>query len=73
MTLMNGARPVPVLSRYKCLPGFKSSSTSVPVGFLLMMISSPSFRCCNCEVSGPSGTLMLKNSRCSSQFGLAIE
>ena len=32
---MKGAAPVPVLSRYRRLPGFRSCSTSVPVGLRL--------------------------------------
>jgi hypothetical protein len=45
---------------------------SVPVGFRLTRISSPTCRCCRRDVSGPFATLMLKNSRCSSQCGLAM-
>ncbi|MNC73299.1 hypothetical protein D3C75_1244740 [compost metagenome] len=66
ITLMNGARPVPVPSRYRCLPGSRSLRISVPVGLRLTFSSSPGCRCCRREVSGPFGTLMLKNSRCSS-------
>ena len=69
---MNGASPVPELNRYRRLPGFRSRSSSVPVGLRLMRTSSPGLTCCSREVSGPSGTLMLKNSRCSSWLALAM-
>ncbi|MNY62466.1 hypothetical protein D3C86_1992790 [compost metagenome] len=62
----NGARPVPVASSHSVLPGSRLSTSSVPVGFLPTKIWSPSRRCCRREVSGPSGTLMLKNSSVSS-------
>jgi hypothetical protein len=44
----------------------------VPVGLRLTTISSPIARCCSFEVSGPLGTLMLKNSRYSSWLALAM-
>ena len=66
MVAKNGARPVPEESRYKFLPGFKSSSTKVPVGFLDTKISSPTLTFCKIEVNGPSGTLIEKNSSSSS-------
>ena len=62
----DGASPVPVPSRYRLRPGSRLSSTSVPVGFLPTMIGSPTFRCCSFEVSGPSWTLIEKNSSSSS-------
>ena len=43
------------------------------LGFLLISSSSPTLMCCRREVSGPSGTLIEKNSSSSAQFGLAIE
>jgi len=43
------------------------------VGFLPTSTLSPGLMCCRREVSGPSCTLMLKNSRCSSQLALAME
>ena len=57
MRLMNGAAPVPVLSRYSRLPGFRSCSSSVPVGLRLISTSSPLRMCCRREVRGPSGHL----------------
>ena len=66
MVAKNGAKPVPDESKYKFLPGFKSSSTKVPVGFLETSNSSPTFTFCKIEVSGPSGTLIEKNSSSSS-------
>ena len=47
--------------------------SSVPVGFLPTMMVSPTWMFCRREVSGPSGTLIDRNSRCSSQLGLAME
>ncbi len=46
--------------------GRRLSITSVPVGLRPTSTSSPSFRCCRREVSGPSGTLIEKNSSASS-------
>ena len=66
MMLMNGARPVPVANRYRFFAGSRSVSTSVPVGLRPISTSSPTCRCCSREVSGPFGTLMLKNSSSSS-------
>mgnify|MGYP006202995971 CR=1 FL=1 len=42
------------------------SINKVPVGLRPTMIFSPTWMCCSREVRGPSCTLMLKNSRCSS-------
>ena len=61
-----GASPVPVDSSHSVLPGSRLSAISVPTGFLPIRTSSPTFRCCKRDVSGPSCTLMLRNSRCSS-------
>ena len=55
--LRNGASPVPVPSRYRCRPGLRSFSTSVPVGLRLTITGSPGLRCCRREVSGPFGHL----------------
>ena len=61
-----GANPVPVPSRYRFLPGRRLSRISVPVGLRPTRMRSPSCRCRSRDVSGPSGTLMEKNSSWSS-------
>ena len=64
--LRAAANPVPVLISQRFRPGRRLSSTSVPVGLRLTRISSPTLICCRREVSGPSGTLIEKNSSSSS-------
>ena len=63
--------PVPISHSRR--PGFTASSTSVPVGFLPRKIWSPGSIFCSFEVSGPSATLMEKNSSSSAKPGLATE
>ena len=62
MMLANGARPVPVPSKYSVLPGVRLSCTSVPTGLRPTRIESPTWMFCSRDVSGPFATLMLKNS-----------
>ena len=45
----------------------------MPVGLRPIRRLSPGWMCCRREVSGPSWTLIEKNSSCSSQLALAIE
>ena len=68
-----GAMPVPVESMNRRWPGSNASWTKVPVVFGFNQISSPGLMFCSFSVSGPPGTLMEKNSKLSSQAGLAIE
>ena len=65
--------PVPVEIIHNRLAGVSASSTSVPVDFWRISTVSPGWIFCRCWVSGPSGTLIEKNSISSSQAGLAIE
>ena len=54
--------PVPVEIMNRRLPGVSASSTSVPVDFWRISTVSPGTIFCSSEVSGPSGTLIEKNS-----------
>lgn len=63
--------PVPIRNRR--LPGLSASSTSVPVGFLAISTGSPGWIICRRAVSGPSDTLMEKNSNSSAKWGEAME
>ena len=65
--------PVPVEIMNSRLAGVSASSTSVPVDFCRISTVSPATIFCSSEVSGPSATLIEKNSISSSQLGLAIE
>ena len=65
--------PVPVEIMNRRLAGVSASATSVPVDFCRISTVSPGTIFCSSEVSGPSGTLIEKNSISSSQAGLAIE
>ena len=65
--------PVPVENSHSRSPGVSASFTSVPVGFLRISTVSPGTILCRCSVSGPSGTLIEKNSSSSSHDGEAIE
>ena len=73
MTESQGGRAVPVPSKKRFRPSCRSLISSVPVGFLPTYKVSPGLMCCRREVTGPLGTLMLKNSSCSSQLALAME
>ena len=64
---------MPVLNRNSRLPGVRASGTRVPVGLRPIRIGSPGWILCRREVSGPSGTLMEKNSSSSAKCGLAME
>ena len=64
--LRNGARPVPVEKQEQPLAAAAARRcTSVPVGFLPRYTSSPGWISWSCEVSGPSGTLIDRNSSSS--------
>jgi hypothetical protein len=70
--LAKGARPVPVESSSRRLPGTRLSGISVPVALRPTRMVSPSLIFCSLDVSGPSATLMLKNSSSSSWLALAM-
>ncbi|PAV93411.1 hypothetical protein WR25_14911 [Diploscapter pachys] len=63
--LRNGARPVPVEKKNNRLPPISASVTSVPVGFFPIYTSSPASISCSFDVSGPSSTLIDRNSNSS--------
>ena len=73
MSETNGATPVPVESMNNRLPGSSASFTNVPVVLGRSKISSPTWIFCRRSVKGPPGTLIEKNSKLSSQAGLAME
>jgi hypothetical protein len=72
MMLAKGASPVPVDSSRRRDPGSRLSTISVPVGLRPTSTMSPRLMHCRREVSGPSGTLMLKNSSDPSWLALAM-
>ena len=70
---MKGARPVPVERNHRFRPGSRLSSSSVPTGLRPISTSSPFTMFWRREVSGPSCTLIERNSSVSSQGGEAME